>query len=95
MLVSVWIQKPHKLSAIRSIAVRSPNNTIYFKSGDHDTPENVTVAPQGCDPKTCVNPDTNAPYLFNDTCTIETFEKADCSSCSEEVRDYFCATLMS
>jgi len=71
--------------AILLSSVRSPNNTIYFKSGDHDTPENVTVAPQGCDPKTCVNPDTNAPYLFNDTCTIETFEKADCSSCSEEV----------
>jgi len=72
--------------AVLLSSVRSPNNTIYYKSADTDATSNVTQPPLGCDVGSCVNPDTNATYLFNDTCNMKDFAKRGCDTgCQEEV----------
>ena len=74
--------------AVLLSSVRSPHSAIYYKSGEtEDTAgTNVTALPPKCNPGACINPETKTTFLFNDTCSIQTFDKAKCDlECEEEV----------
>jgi len=73
--------------AVLLSSVRSPHNTIFYESAEaEDAPANVTLPPKGCQLGSCVNPDTNNTFLFNETCNIKDFASLGCDTgCNEEV----------
>ena len=79
--------------AVLLSSVRSPHSAIYYKSGE-DIVGNMTTPPQ-CNPGACLNPETNATFLFNDTCSVSSFVKANCdmTECQEEVKSCLAASI--